>query len=331
MGWLTSRLSPVKADTQRWIDLAEAIEEFWEDGIDAAIDFMKSLISVFSVDSAGRELLLQNMGDYFYEDNLPSDNIPMSVMWRQHELFMKQSTTPLENALIRVGSHAVWAPLWATEGDSYENQFFLTGPELHNTNYLDGSWKVATPYERKLWPMRYLTSRGVIMADLATIAADDHSYDDLIIVRSRARMLRPAHIVIEGFRYSGTSTETIISVDQPKLDGTWIVDESSGIIIMAYPSSHDDIVSKLENGEIVSLYGHSIDTLSAVASTRPVYVDHGDWIEVICGLNNSEYIGYSIGAAGLLIDGVVHASIGFRPKIKTPEDSYAIKFVLNFE
>jgi len=331
MGWLTSRLSPVKADTQRWLELSEAIEEFWEVGIDAAIDFLQSLSSVFSADAPGRELILQDMGDYFFEDNLPSDNVPMSVMWRQHELFMKQSTTPLENALLRVGSQAVWAPLWATEGDSYENQFFLTGPELHNTNYLDGSWKVVTPYQRNLWPMRYMTSRGVIMADLATIAADDHSYDELVIVRSRARMLRPAHIVIEGFRYSGSSSESIISIDQPKLDGTWVVDEGAGVIIMAYPSSHDDIILKLENGEIVSVFGHGIDILSSVASIRPVYVDYGDRIDVICGLNNSEYIGYSIGAAGLLIDGSVHATVGFRPKIKTPEDSYAIKFTLYFE
>lgn len=325
--WLRDRLSPVKAVTQRWTELAEAIREFWDTENYPDIEFMQSLNSVFSAPPEGRELILQNLGDYFYEDNLPTDNIPMSVMWRQHELFMKQTTVPLENSLRRVGTEAMWEPLWILETDRYEDQYLFTGAEARRTSKLDGTWKVKAGTSVKIWPRRYMTSRGVLMAYLSTI----QNYGDLDIARRRARMLRPAHIVIDGFRYSGVGSETVVTVDQPKLDGSWAVEEGTNIRIMAYSTSHDGILSNMEAARVV--VGSNAQSISpaAVSTHPPIYTDYGDRVEIVGILHNSELVGYLIGAAGIMIDGSIYAITEFLPKIKAPDDSYSIQFTLYFQ
>ncbi len=93
--WLKNRLSPVKSETKRWIELAEANEAFWEENSDPGLSYLESLRSIFSATPEGRALILSHLGGYF-ESDLPDNNIPVAVLARKIELLMKQTTSRLK-------------------------------------------------------------------------------------------------------------------------------------------------------------------------------------------------------------------------------------------
>jgi len=320
-GWLKSRLSPVKSETQRWIELAEANETFWAALSDPGVEYLRSLRSIFSAAPAGRALLLRNMGGYF-EDNLPDDNVPIAVLWRKHELLMKQTTVPLENLLLRVGSEAEWEPLWALSSDTYGAAFYIAS-ELPQTSRLDGTWKING--SKKLWPMQYMTSRGVMAIDLNAV----RNYADHEVIRHRAAMLRPAHIVFDGFRYLGHSEVTLVANTQPRLDGTWKISSPTNAKIKSYPLSHDDMMSKSVGALLV--LGQTMSGLQTSTATKPVRViDNGNTIDFVGVAQNGDFVGSEIGAAGLRIGGVIMAPFHFLKKQKASDDSFKIKITLRF-
>ncbi len=85
-----------------------------------------------------------------------------------------------------------------------------------------------------------MTSRAVLAIDLNAV----RNYGDHEIIRRRAVMLRPAHIVFDGFRYLGKSEVTLVANTQPRLDATWKVTSPTDVVIKSFPLSHDDIMAK---------------------------------------------------------------------------------------
>lgn len=321
--WLKNRLSPIKSETQRWLELADANESFWESLSDPDIVFLKSLRSIFSASPEGRVLLLREMGGFF-EDNLPEENLPVALVWRRYELLKKETTVPLENMMKRLGTEAKWEPCWALSSDIYGSAFYIKS-ELPQTYRLDGSWTVNSPAPKKLWPMQIMTSRAVLAIDLNAV----RSYSGHDLVRQRALAIRPAHIVFDGFRYLGKGETTLIADLQPKLDGTWQVKTPTGIVIKSFPLSHDYMMGKAADAKIV--FGPSAGSLSTSTLKKPVRVaDYGTYIDFIGVAQKADFVGSSIGAAGLLIDGVIQAPFSFLKKTKTADDSYKITITLRF-
>lgn len=257
-GWLQSRLSPVKRDTDRWQQLAEAIERYYAENFDDLSGRLDSLKSIFTAGKADQLAILYELGKY-YDIDLPDDNLPLAVIQRRMELFQKDTLVPLTESLRRScqGVSFEWLPLWSLSQASYGSKFYterdlrrlLWWPIPPATHYLDGSWNVVNPTNVFLGnnkdeqlPLLYLTSRGMLFVDESTTNIPDMVEGTL---RDRVEMVLPLHIVLHGLIWAvmvaiegeigGTATDQrIVSWDvlpvftcRLKVDGSWILDGST--------------------------------------------------------------------------------------------------------
>lgn len=199
--WLKKRLSPVKIKTDRWAQLAEAIQEFWEDSFDPELEKVANLRSIYTAGEDGQKRIVSELGRY-YEYDLPDKNIPISVALRKLELLQKDTKVPLVASLKRLGIDSEWMPMYARRGEAYGTAFYMdheidpawtTNTILH----LDGSWHVSESSPEKLLDGVLLTSRGKLLINLASL-----SNTSLIdTARDRVRKIKPLHIVFDGFYY----------------------------------------------------------------------------------------------------------------------------------
>ncbi len=202
--WLKKRLSPVKKDSSRWKELAEAIQEFWAENFDPDYDVLAGLRSIYTADATNQRRIVVEMGHYF-EDGISDENIPVSVAMRKMELHQKETNVPLVRSMSRIGFVAEWAPLYAPRGEIYGAAFY-TEDELEaaglNINAevirLDGSWHIGEA------PAIHLTSDGVYMTSRAKMILDLSSGlapEMIDVARRRIMQIKPLHIVFDGFKY----------------------------------------------------------------------------------------------------------------------------------
>lgn len=231
--WLKNRLSPVKIDTPRWQEFAEAIEQFWEENFDPDSEWLVSLRSIYETDLTGQLLIQSKKGEYF-EDDIPSENIPLAVQQKELELCQKGTIFPFQNTLLRLGLTAEWVPLYAERVKAYGTDFKQAG-NVPQGWQLDGSWHVDEEAEGKLRAGYFLTSRGILKVSLG----DESIAEEIQAIRDRMTQTRPVWIVFDGIVYN---IETELEQDHEleasgslhaesklpgwadcglKLDGTW--------------------------------------------------------------------------------------------------------------
>jgi len=99
--WLKKRLSGSQKESDRYIELAEAIQEFWEQDFDPELEKIINLRSIYAADIEGQKEIVSELGGY-YEYDLPDKNIPISVAFRKLELFQKDTEIPLVASLKRL-------------------------------------------------------------------------------------------------------------------------------------------------------------------------------------------------------------------------------------
>ncbi len=121
--WLKKRLSPVKKNSLRWKELAEAIQAFWAQYFDPEYDVLAGLRSIYTADDTNQKRIAVEMGHYF-EDGISDENIPASVSTRKMELHQKETNVPLVRSMARIGLVAEWAPLYAPRGEIYGAAFY---------------------------------------------------------------------------------------------------------------------------------------------------------------------------------------------------------------
>jgi hypothetical protein len=275
IGWLTKRLSPVKRDTPRWQQFAEAVQEFWAELFDPEIEKARNSRSIYTADSDGQLQILRELGGY-YENDLPEENLPIACAIRKYEIHQKETNIPFLASMARACPEisVEWVPLYAPTWTRYGVKFYtayeiLPGWLTESPWRLDGTWKVkkktavtigkpclkvdgtwqvgATPPKKLGYPSVYLTSRGMIAIDWATIK--DLKWID--ILRQRISQTKPLHIVFDGFLYraypllpvdtrlehqSTLRAEINLSPSTHlgcanRLDGTWKVGPGNGIKI----------------------------------------------------------------------------------------------------
>ena len=220
--WLKNRLSPVKIETPSWQQLAESIEQYWEENFDPAFEHTANLKSVYTADEEGIQKIIHELGSY-YEDDLATDNIPLSVAQRKYELCLKGATDPLNYTLKRLGIDAYWAQLYARTEDDYGDEFYL-------------DWEMDPEKNH------FLTSRGKVCVNLATIQTEFAAKID--VLRRRINHVKPLHIFFQGFHYFlalfiNIPVRAMSSMEMQKhawvsgwpwnalrLDGTWVLDGS---------------------------------------------------------------------------------------------------------
>jgi hypothetical protein len=239
--WLKKRLSPVKKDSLRWKDLAEAIQEYWAENFDPQFDVLANLRSIYTADLTNQKRIVVEMGHYF-EDGISDENIPVSVATRKMELHQKETNVPLVRAMSRIGFVAEWAPLYAPRGEIYGTAFYAEDElEAAGLNIdaevirLDGEWHIGeAPAVHLASDGVYLTSRAKMVLELSSGRAPGM----IDVARRRIMQIKPLHIVFGGFKYRIWLVTTAIpthemhlrmakEVDQhypwctPKLTGLW--------------------------------------------------------------------------------------------------------------
>ena len=190
--WLKKRLSPVKRDTPRWMQLAEAMQEFWEENFDPDLDRMKRAKSIYTADPVDLQREIGELGDFFQA--LPkAEDLAIAVAWRKLELLFKDTEFIITSTFSRkfLGLDVVWMPLWAKKTDAYGDAFY---PEDEVPDFSD----------------YYLTSRGRLKADIDEMTARGISIDDFVAhVDARMDTIKPLHIIYEKVVYDRTRTNPL--------------------------------------------------------------------------------------------------------------------------
>lgn len=204
LDWLKKRLSPVKRDTPRWQQFAEAVQSFWGEEFDPEIDRARRMRSIYTADEDDARRIVRDLG-WYYENDLDESSRILSVAQRKVELLQKDTAIPILNSIRRAcpGIEIEWKPLYARMGQIYGTEFFLDH-ELHETwsvdgavKLLDGSWAISADAPVGLPEGVWMTSRAALHANLASL--EDPSWLDRAKVR--ANQIRPLHIVFDGFLF----------------------------------------------------------------------------------------------------------------------------------
>lgn len=188
MGWLVDRLTPYKQSQPRWVDLARALEDYWDTYNTPALDRIEQMRSVFTAHGEDVEKLLSEAGIQF-EVAVPliDSNRAFAYAWRGYEIHRKDNAEVLASVLARdfSGLDVRWEPLLAPKDMPYGVGRMLTAYEIE----LIGADRADY----------YRTYRGVVMANLSGIRSvgyDTAGFSEVIARKVDA--LRPAHVVHEG-------------------------------------------------------------------------------------------------------------------------------------
>jgi len=192
--WLKKRLSPVKRDTTRWIELSEAIQEYWATYFDPSYDRVEALRSIYTASLEDQRALVIELGGYF-EYDMPDDNIPILVAQRKLELQQKETTLPLKAALRRLGFRGSFDHLYAKPAEAYGTAFYTEAELLADS--IDPETCI-------------LTSRSALGLTLVDTVLVDMEL--ITLAMNRVKQIKPLHIIFEGLRLN---TDIADTVDDP--------------------------------------------------------------------------------------------------------------------
>lgn len=185
--WLVKRLTPRQKKEPRWVQLAEAIEEFWDQNFEPAISDYENLRSAFTASKDGIDLKLAEAGIKF-EAILPISPTGKAVAYAQrgYEIHRKDRKASLEQILQREfrGSVFRWLPLYALPEEEYGERFF-TEIEIKEMGLLEDEI--------------YLTSRGKALINVPSAHQSGLTKQEVVdAVARNFDEVRPAHIVYDG-------------------------------------------------------------------------------------------------------------------------------------
>lgn len=190
LNWLKKRLSPVKISTDRWAELAEAIEEFWALYFEDEYERLKALRSIYTASDEDQKAIIAEMGGFF-EYDMPETNRPILVAQRKLELEQKETTVPVDAALRRIGFRGSYQPLYARTDQTYGSKFYrssdLTKLGINPENCI-------------------LTSRCAISLTLDSRLI---SMVNVELAMKRVRQIKPLHIIFEGLMADLSFSDTV--------------------------------------------------------------------------------------------------------------------------
>ena len=185
LNWLKKRLSPVKKDTERWQQLAESIEQFWQENFDAEHDKLVAMRSIYTADDDSLLERIAEMGDYF-ADVPEEENKAVAIAWRRYELEFKDTKFIVDSTFRRkfLDIHVDWLPLWALKAGVYGSEFF---PE----DNIESSGGDIDDY--------FLTSRGKVTVDIDQLVGKGITAEFFLSqVEPIFMAVKPLHIIYEG-------------------------------------------------------------------------------------------------------------------------------------
>ena len=189
--WLSNRLTPIKRDSDRWRELCEAVEEFWDEYFEPEITEIENARSIFTSSDAEIDIRLSEMGTQF-EVGLPLTKADkaMAFAQRRNEIHRKGWQSTLDEVLSRDFKGAVvkWLPLYAKKIDPYGTQFYA----VHELAPLGIDMSEV-----------FLTSRGKTLVNTVQVGGIGMTRDEISeAIARKLNELRPAHIVYDGEFFS---------------------------------------------------------------------------------------------------------------------------------
>lgn len=185
-------MTPAQEKSERWTDLAKAIESYWNLYAEPSADAEERARSVFTADDADVDLKLSELGTKF-EVALPitPSSKAMAYTMRAYEIHRKDNQDTLEIILQRdfAGAAIKWLPLSAPKDLPYGYMFFsaMDFPWLDQNYPLENLWQ---------------TSRGAVAVDSSAALYYGFTRREIEdAIRRKLTELRPAHIVFDGIKF----------------------------------------------------------------------------------------------------------------------------------
>lgn len=205
--WLKKRLTPAKAKVDRWVHFAEALQQLWEENFDGYIEELKSLSSVFLMNSENLQLTMDELGDYFRADVGTENDWPIQVLWRRLELQAKESDDIIQRVLKRkfLGLNIQWVPRYAHKTDPY-------GTNFKKLSEIEADGLDVNDY--------FLTSRGQISLISPDWERLGMTFSEFAIkAADEIRRTLPTHIVYDGTDIIENRIELNMFVDGYVVEG----------------------------------------------------------------------------------------------------------------
>ena len=183
-GWLINRLTPARQNEARWVELAEALEKFWEENFYKT--HRQELTDILSYYTSSKDDLLQLMTDMaaFFEGQMSQEDIALGLTWSHNELQLKEYADILASTLRRKlgGAETEWVPMFAEKSKTYGTSF-KTQAEVEGAGGSLGDW--------------FMTSRGKIKVTSSTMRP--YEIDALVdVINESVNRIKPLHIFFMG-------------------------------------------------------------------------------------------------------------------------------------
>jgi hypothetical protein len=183
--WLKKRLSGAQEKSDRYVELSEALQEYWEENFDDQLQDQINARSIYTASKKDLYKRIAELGDRFSADYPTEYDQPLALAWRRYEIKRKDTEFLIKNSFRRnFGNLDVeWVRVWANKKKDY-------GDDLQYETSL-------TQFERD--HLYFLTSRGVIEANLGHLHALGMAKDEFLVAAVKiVHKSRPAHIVYDG-------------------------------------------------------------------------------------------------------------------------------------
>lgn len=198
--WFKQRLTAAKQAAPMWTELAEAVQEVFEQQIEPLLTRLRGLSSAYTMTSDDLALRISELGEFFLlSDRVDETDWPLALMQRHDEIHLKKTDYPLVTTISREfnGMKVTWEPLYAPKDQvrfPYGSRFSIKS-QLEFEDIPESEW--------------FLTSRGVIRLPLTSLQSsfvgatsiDDQATAFEAVMNRFIEPLIPLHIVFEGAQY----------------------------------------------------------------------------------------------------------------------------------
>ena len=186
--WLVSRLAGDKKESQRWIELSEALESFWDNNLHARVQGVADSRSIFTAEESDLQKLLKELGD-FYDVNLQieNENKPLAIAWRRNEIHLKNTRLTIESIIKRnfSGLEVRWEALYARKDKDYSLDNLFSEQEVK-----DLGWNIDD---------LFMTSRGRLWIHKSQFISLGLTKQDFrLAAQKEIAKIKPTHIVYDG-------------------------------------------------------------------------------------------------------------------------------------
>ncbi len=183
--WLKNQLTSSRANSTAWVELTQAIADLVEKYPETFLTRLKGRQSLFEHSKEDLAVVEAELGQFFVFGNTSDEDKPSMLIQRKDEIHFKRTIKPLVNTLSREfeGMEVAWQPLYNHKEAAY----------CQTLRIKDGIYG-----DESDW---WLTSRGVISINLATLSRSAQLEAIEERIEQVALPLLPMRMVMHGYLY----------------------------------------------------------------------------------------------------------------------------------